>query len=101
MNKIRVTYRQHNATARQLQEKPQYNFETSIKQWVVYNEQWSISSHIYLETDGSFKKPFNNSEYIISDNKGNKILYGNDSPQSSPHLQSSYDAEIYAVILGF
>lgn len=98
-NKIRVSYHQHSAPKSD-QAIPQVHPGTPTQQWVKYNESWSISAHLFLATDGSYIKPFNNSAYIISDNKGNKILYGNISPQSAPLLRSSYDAEIYAVILG-
>ena len=65
-----------------------------------YRQHFVAHGTSYLATDGSYKSNLKKSSLIISDKDRNIIYQGSDLPTSFPPSKSSYDAEIFAVVIG-
>ena len=64
-----------------------------------YLESHVVPTQVYIATDGSYRYPYNKSAYLFADENGYTILFDSGCPMTNQHIRSSYDAEVFAVLL--
>lgn len=78
-----------------------YQIQPSYHQKLTnYLAQHPLPTYLFLVTDGSYKYPVNYSDFVLEDTNNIHLLSHSGIPNSLPASKSSYDSEVYALVLG-